>query len=67
MKQTDMPMLFIWGRAGPATPGSPADYYRDNVKNIETVFIGAARHYVQEDHPELIGRALNDWRQRQDR
>lgn len=66
MKQTDIPMLFIWGRAGRAAPSSPADYYRDNVKNIETVFIGAARHYVQEDHPEIIGRAIADWRQRVD-
>lgn len=64
MQKTDLPMLFIWGRSGPATQASPADYYRAHIKNIETVFIGAARHYVQEDHPEMIGRAIFDWRLR---
>lgn len=66
MKTTDMPMLFIWGRSGTVPAPSPAEYYIRNVRNIETVFIGAARHYVQEDHPELIGRAIHDWRRRQD-
>ena len=62
MKTTSVPMLYFW------TQGQEdlADYYAQNVHNIETVYLGVGRHYVQEDHPESIGRAVRDWRRRLD-
>jgi haloalkane dehalogenase len=67
MLSTDTPMLYAWANGGGANYAATADYYAANVKNMETVFIGAARHYVQEDHPEMIGRAINDWLRRLDK
>ena len=37
------------------------------VSNIQTQFIGAGLHYVQEDQPEMIGRTIADWRRRIER
>jgi haloalkane dehalogenase len=60
MQETETPMLFFWavGRE------RAAEYYVNSMQNIETHFLGAGRHYLQEDHPESIGRAINDWRRR---
>jgi haloalkane dehalogenase len=60
MKKTEVPMLYLWAEGRATT----ADYYVKNVKNIETHYLGPGRHYLQEDHPESIGRAVHDWRRR---
>jgi len=40
------------------------DWWAERAKNIETAFIGAGFHYVQEDQPYAIGRAISDWYRR---
>ena len=37
------------------------DYLFKKLKNTRAVYLGAAVHYVQEDHPHAIGRELADW------
>ena len=64
MKNTNMPMLHMWARPGRLMPEHVADELVKRVKNLQSTFIGAGRHYVQEDQPEMIGRALADWRRR---
>lgn len=32
--------------------------------NLETHFLGVGYHFVQEDHPHRIGRAITDWYRR---
>lgn len=64
MQQTDVPMLFFWARPGALNNEAFADSMVVRVKNIQTTFVGAGRHYIQEDQPEVIGRALADWRRR---
>ena len=64
MKATNMPMLHLWARPGGLMPERVANELVTRVKNLQSTFIGAARHYVQEDQPEMIGRALADWRRR---
>ena len=34
------------------------------ISYIETVYIGAGLHFVQEDQPYAIGRAISDWYRR---
>ena len=67
MKETDIPMLHFWARPGALNREATADYFVENVKNIQSVFLGAGRHYLQEDHPEMIGRSVNDWLRRLDK
>jgi haloalkane dehalogenase len=45
-------------------PPEAADYWAERANNIETVYIGAGLHYVQEDQPFAIGRAISDWYRR---
>ncbi len=64
LEETDTPWLFFYSTPGVLNPPEAADYWKARAKNIETVYIGNAMHYVQEDHPYLIGRAISDWYRR---
>jgi len=59
--------LHFWARPGALNREATADYFVENVKNIQSVYLGAGRHYLQEDHPEMIGRSVNDWLRRLDK
>ena len=47
--------------AGQVPPPPVVEYVKANASNLEDVFLGPGVHFVQEDHPEAIGRALRDW------
>ncbi len=64
MRGTDVPMLFFWARPGALNNEAFAEAMVERVENIQTAFVGAGRHYIQEDQPEMIGRTLADWRRR---
>ena len=64
MRGTDVPMLFLWARPGALNNEAFAEAMAEGVKNIQTQFVGAGRHFIQEDQPEMIGRTLADWRRR---
>lgn len=66
MRTTDIPMLHLWARPGALNDEEFAREMVQRVRNIQSTFIGAGRHYVQEDQPEMIGRAIADWRRRID-
>ncbi len=64
MRATDIPMLFLWARPGALNNEAFAEAMVETVENIQTTFVGAGRHYIQEDQPEMIGRSIADWRRR---
>ncbi len=64
MQRTDVPMLFLWARPGALNNEGFAEAMVERVTNIQTAFVGEARHFMQEDQPEMIGRTLADWRRR---
>ncbi|MEM7485250.1 MAG: haloalkane dehalogenase [Bacteroidota bacterium] len=64
LEKTDVPWLFLYATPGALNPEAAADYWSKKAKNIETVYIGAGLHYVQEDQPYAIGRAISDWYRR---
>ncbi len=64
MQRTDVPMLFMWARPGALNNEAFAETMVERVENIQTAFVGAGRHFIQEDQPEMIGRTLADWRRR---
>ncbi|MCB9948794.1 MAG: haloalkane dehalogenase [Rhodospirillaceae bacterium] len=61
LAQTDVPKLHLYASPGALNPPMVAEWLAANVPNIETAFIGQGLHYVQEDQPEAIGRAIADW------
>ncbi len=64
LHRTELPKLMFY--ADPGAFGGPqvARYFAQNLKNIETRYVGAGTHYIQEDHPHVIGRGLADWMRR---
>lgn len=58
---TELPKLYFYADPGVLNPTPVIDYAKAHAKNIETVFVGAGTHYLQEDHPHAIGTALADW------
>lgn len=64
LEQTDTPWLFLYATPGALNTPEVADYWAARAKNIETVYIGSGLHFVQEDQPYAIGRAISDWYRR---
>ncbi len=59
--ETEVPKLFFWAEPGSLMPVRLAAWYRARLKNTRSVPLGPGVHYVQEDHPELIGREIAAW------
>ena len=64
--ETETPFLFLYASPGALNPPEVVDWWAERAKNIETVYIGAGLHFVQEDQPYAIGRAISDWYRRLD-
>ncbi len=64
LTETELPKLHLYASPGAANPAAVVDWTAEHMKNIETVFVGAGIHFIQEDQPESIGRALADWLRR---
>ncbi len=58
---TDMPKLMFHVAPGALMPPPVVEYVKANASNLEDVLLGPGVHFVQEDHPEAIGRALRGW------
>ncbi|MEL7277798.1 MAG: haloalkane dehalogenase [Pseudomonadota bacterium] len=58
---TEMPKLMFHVTPGALMPPPVVEYVKANASNLEDVFLGPGVHFIQEDHPEAIGRALRDW------
>ncbi|KZN50804.1 haloalkane dehalogenase [Pseudoalteromonas luteoviolacea] len=66
MRRTDMPTLYVYG--SPSVERSPQvlEWYVENIDELETSYVGQGLHYLPEDQPDAIGRALEDWLRRLD-
>lgn len=58
---TEIPKLLLWAKPGALISPSAAAGLTKALPNLESVFIGRAKHYVQEDQPDAIGEALSNW------
>lgn len=61
---TEKPLLFLYARPGALNPPEDVDWLAARARNMETAYIGMGLHYVPEDHPYAIGRAVGDWYRR---
>ena len=64
LKKTDLPKLYFYAEPGAINPSSVVKYLQNNLKNIETRYVGVGTHFIQEDHPHFIGRGIADWLRR---
>ncbi|MEM9275955.1 MAG: haloalkane dehalogenase [Cyanobacteria bacterium P01_F01_bin.143] len=67
LTQTTIPKLhFYVSPGGSLNPPEVAQWTAEHFPNIETHYLGEGFHYMQEDYPEEIGRAIADWSRRID-
>ncbi len=62
--QSTVPKLHLYGSPGITNPPPLIEALKTMLKNYETVYVGKVLHYLQEDEPEAIGRAISDWHRR---
>lgn len=59
--ETEIPKLFFWADPGALISPARAAVLGRRLKNCKTVPLGPGRHYVQEDHADLIGSEIARW------
>lgn len=59
--ETDIPKLFFWADPGAIISVERAAFLSRTLKQCQSVPLGPGRHYVQEDHADLIGREIARW------
>ncbi|MGO1118839.1 haloalkane dehalogenase [Rhodovibrionaceae bacterium A322] len=65
LQESEIPKILFYAEPGALTPPPVASLLAQNLKNIETNYVGPGTHFIQEDHPHEIGRGLADWLRRQ--
>lgn len=56
-----VPKLFLHVTPGMANRKEDAEWIRSNVNQVQVVHVGEGLHFIQEDQPHEIGRALAQW------
>jgi haloalkane dehalogenase len=64
MENTDKPTLLLYAEPGVLVPPKLVPHYEKTIKNLETSYIGQGLHFIQEDQPVAIGRAISEWLRR---
>ncbi|PHS24436.1 MAG: haloalkane dehalogenase [Robiginitomaculum sp.] len=64
LTSSEIPKLYFYATPGAINPAPVVDWLIENVPHLETRFLGTGTHYVQEDHPDLIGTGIVDWLRR---
>jgi len=59
--RTELPKLLLYGNAGIAIKEAEVGWCRENLANLQVVDLGDGIHFLQETHPDLIGKELSKW------
>jgi len=63
LQQTELPKLLFYATPGVLVTAPVVEWSKQNLKNLQTVDIGAGIHFLQEDNPDLIGSEIAKWYQ----
>ena len=61
LKKTEIRKLLLHANPGGLTDERAVEWCRNSLRNLTTVSLGEGLHYLQEDHPEFIGRSIASW------
>jgi haloalkane dehalogenase len=61
LTESTYPKLLFTGNPGVLVSPAFAESFAKKLKNLRVVQLGAGRHYLQEDHAEVIGATVNEW------
>ena len=61
LHSSTIPKLLLWAEPGMIIKGKKAaEEIKNSFANTETFYVGKGNHYLQEDHPHVIGKAIAD-------
>lgn len=58
---SDVPKLLIHAEPGTLITSKTVKWCKNHVRNLRIVNVGKGKHFIQEDHPEAIGKAIEAW------
>lgn len=61
LQQSDVPKLLLYATPGAILRADMVAWCREHIQSLTSVDIGPGLHFVQEDQPHAIGRALRAW------
>ena len=61
LKTTDLPKLCLYADPGALIGKEQAEWIGKNFPNTNTVNVGKGLHFIQEDEPDNIGKAISEW------
>lgn len=61
LRSSPVPKLLFWATPGILVLPQHIASYQASWQNLQCVDVGPGLHYLQEDHPELIGRSIAAW------
>jgi haloalkane dehalogenase len=61
LAQSSYPKLLFVGNPGALISPAFAESFANGLKNCRVVQLASGRHYLQEDHAEVIGATVNEW------
>jgi len=61
LAQSTYPKLLFAGNPGTLVSPSFAESFTKRLSNCRVIRLGAGRHYLQEDHAQVIGATVNQW------
>jgi hypothetical protein len=65
LRKLDVPILLLHAEPGFIVQPPAIAYARANFRRLEVVNVGAGKHFLPEDQPTAVGRAIADWHQRE--
>ena len=63
LQQSDLPKLMFTVEPGFLLGPERAAWAKQHLKNLQTIHLGPGAHYIQEQYPHEIGKALAKWHQ----
>jgi haloalkane dehalogenase len=61
LPQSSYPKLLFTANPGALVSPSVVKSFVKNIQDCEGVELGAGIHYLQEDHPDVIGNTVREW------
>ncbi len=61
LQNTTLPKLLFYARPGAIMTKKVVEWCTSHMHNLEAIDVGKGVHYLQEDHPHLIGKEIVKW------
>lgn len=61
LKTTKIPKLLVYANPGVQIQQRQVEQFKVEFANLTTGFVGKGKHYIQEDQPDNIGEAIEQW------